>query len=155
VVTQPELNWTKRKLLQQLELGGRYASIVGAPDRIADELESWVADTGIDGYNLTRTVTPESFEDFVNLVIPVLQERGSYKRDYARGPCVKNFSSVVPPCRKSTWVRVSGQGGGRARLIISWLRADTCAQHISKAEMIPSAPVEGSLHWPFFNRGKQ
>jgi hypothetical protein len=30
VVTQPELNWTKRKLLQQLELGGRYASIVGA-----------------------------------------------------------------------------------------------------------------------------
>jgi len=85
VVTQPELNWTKRKLLQQLELGGRYASIVGAPDRIADELESWVADTGIDGYNLTRTVTPESFEDFVNLVIPVLQERGSYKRDYARG----------------------------------------------------------------------
>lgn len=85
VVTQPELNWTKRKLLQQLELGGRYASIVGAPDRIADELESWVADTGIDGYNLTRTVTPESFEDIVNLVIPVLQERGSYKRDYAQG----------------------------------------------------------------------
>ncbi|NUU03838.1 LLM class flavin-dependent oxidoreductase [Herbaspirillum robiniae] len=84
-VTNPELNWTKRKLLQQLELGGRYATVVGSPVQVADELEAWVADTGIDGFNLTRTVTPESFEDFVDLVIPVLQERGSYKRDYAQG----------------------------------------------------------------------
>ncbi|MCA1327023.1 LLM class flavin-dependent oxidoreductase [Herbaspirillum sp. alder98] len=84
-VTNPDLNWTKRKLLQQMELGGRYATIVGSPTQVADELEAWVADTGIDGFNLTRTVTPESFEDFIDLVIPVLQERGSYKRDYADG----------------------------------------------------------------------
>ncbi|EJN09431.1 LLM class flavin-dependent oxidoreductase [Herbaspirillum sp. YR522] len=84
-VTNPELNWTKRKLLQQMELGGRYATIVGSPTQVADQLEAWMADTGIDGFNLTRTVSPESFEDFIDLVIPVLQERGSYKRDYADG----------------------------------------------------------------------
>lgn len=84
-VTNPELQWTKRKLLKQLELGGRYATIVGSPQTIADELQGWVEDAGIDGFNLTRTVTPESFEDFVNLVIPELQTRGIYKRDYADG----------------------------------------------------------------------
>jgi FMN-dependent oxidoreductase (nitrilotriacetate monooxygenase family) len=84
-VTNPELNWTKRKLLKQLELGGRYATVVGSPEQVATELEGWVEDTGIDGFNLTRTVTPESFEDFVDLVIPVLQERGSYKREYEPG----------------------------------------------------------------------
>jgi hypothetical protein len=30
-------------------------------------------------------VTPESFEDFVELVVPELQRRGVYKRDYRRG----------------------------------------------------------------------
>src|SRR5450830_43472 len=84
-VTNPELNWTKRKLLQQLELGGRYVTIVGSPQQVADELEAWIAETDIDGFNLTRTVTPESFEAFVDLVIPELQTRGSYKHDYAPG----------------------------------------------------------------------
>jgi len=84
-VTDPELNWTKRKLLQQLELGGRYALIVGSPQQVADALEAWVRETDIDGFNLTRTVTPESFEAFVDLVIPELQTRGSYKQDYAPG----------------------------------------------------------------------
>ncbi|MFJ3048402.1 LLM class flavin-dependent oxidoreductase [Herbaspirillum chlorophenolicum] len=98
-VTNPELNWTKRKLLQQLELGGRYATVVGSPTQVADELEAWVADTGVDGFNLTRTVSPESFEDFVDLVIPVLQERGSYKRDYADGTLREKLfggASVLP-----------------------------------------------------------
>jgi len=84
-VTNPELNWTKRKLLEQLELGGRYATIVGSPQQVADELEAWIRETDIDGFNLTRTVTPESFEAFVDLVIPELQTRGSYKHDYAPG----------------------------------------------------------------------
>jgi hypothetical protein len=30
-------------------------------------------------------VTPESLEDFVDLVVPILQERGAYKRDYLPG----------------------------------------------------------------------
>jgi len=48
-------------------------------------MEAWIRDSDIDGFNLTRTVAPESFEDFVNLVIPELQARGSYKLDYEHG----------------------------------------------------------------------
>jgi FMN-dependent oxidoreductase (nitrilotriacetate monooxygenase family) len=84
-VTAADAGWTVRKLLDQLALGGRYVTIVGSPQQVADQLEAWVRDTDIDGFNLTRTVAPESFEDFVNLVIPELQARGSYKLDYEPG----------------------------------------------------------------------
>jgi hypothetical protein len=42
-------------------------------------------DTDVDGFNLAYAVTPESFSDFVELVVPELQRRGVYKRDYAPG----------------------------------------------------------------------
>jgi len=78
-------DWTRRKLLDQHALGGRYITLVGDPEQVADELEAWIAETGLDGFNLTRTVTPESYVDFIDLVIPVLQARGSYKTAYGQG----------------------------------------------------------------------
>jgi alkanesulfonate monooxygenase SsuD/methylene tetrahydromethanopterin reductase-like flavin-dependent oxidoreductase (luciferase family) len=77
---------TVRDLLADMALGGRYPALVGSAAQIADELESWVAETDIDGFNLARTVTPECYEDFIDLVIPELQSRGSYKTAYADGP---------------------------------------------------------------------
>ena len=70
---------TRRQLLAEHALGGRYTPIVGSPQRVADELQPWVRDTGIDGFNLARTVTPECFEDIVDAVVPELQNRGAYK----------------------------------------------------------------------------
>lgn len=78
-------DWTRRKLLDQHVLGGRYITVVGSPQQVADELESWIAETGLDGFNLTRIVTPESYVDFIDLVIPELQRRGSYKTAYDTG----------------------------------------------------------------------
>jgi FMN-dependent oxidoreductase (nitrilotriacetate monooxygenase family) len=78
-------DWTRQKLLDQHALGGRYITLIGSPTQVADELESWIAETGLDGFNLTRIVTPESYEDFIDLVIPELQRRGSYKTAYDDG----------------------------------------------------------------------
>lgn len=78
-------DWTRQKLLDQHALGGRYITLVGSPEQVADELESWIAETGLDGFNLTRIVTPESYVDFIDLVIPELQRRGSYKTAYDSG----------------------------------------------------------------------
>lgn len=80
-----EHGWTRRRLLQLFELGGRYPAIVGDAQQVADELQSWIADTGIDGFNLSRTVVPESYEHFIDLVVPELQDRGVYKTAYAEG----------------------------------------------------------------------
>ncbi len=83
--TAAQHGWTRRKLLDLFELGGRYPAIVGDPSQVADTLASWVDETGIDGFNLSRTVVPESYDDFVDLVVPALQDRGVYKTAYAHG----------------------------------------------------------------------
>jgi len=84
-------DWTRQKLLDQHALGGRYITVIGSPAQVADELESWIAETGLDGFNLTRIVTPESYADFIDLVIPELQRRGSYKTAYDNGSLREKF----------------------------------------------------------------
>jgi alkanesulfonate monooxygenase SsuD/methylene tetrahydromethanopterin reductase-like flavin-dependent oxidoreductase (luciferase family) len=51
--------------------------IVGDPSQVADELQSWIRDTGVDGFNIAYAVTPESFADVVQFVVPELQRRGA------------------------------------------------------------------------------
>jgi hypothetical protein len=46
---------------------------------------TWSEQAGVDGFNLSRTVVPECFDDFISLVVPRLQERGAYKTAYAPG----------------------------------------------------------------------
>ena len=77
--------WTLSKLLQMMVLGSRQAPIVGSPTRVADELQAWVDEADVDGFNLSRTVIPECVEDFVALVVPELQSRGVMKRAYQPG----------------------------------------------------------------------
>ena len=82
--------------------------IVGSPSQVADELEEWVRDTGIDGFNLAYALTPESFSDFVEFVIPELQRRGVYKREYAPGTLrEKLFGQTVRSWRRPSGATVS------------------------------------------------
>lgn len=83
--TAHEHGWTRRKLLELFELGGRYPPIVGDAAQVVDELQSWIDETGADGFNLSRTVVPECYEDFIDLIVPELQSRGLYKTRYAEG----------------------------------------------------------------------
>lgn len=77
--------WTKRKLLEQMVLGSRQPPMVGSAEEIAGQLIAWSKQAGIDGFNLSRTVVPECFDDIISLVIPILQERGVYKTGYREG----------------------------------------------------------------------
>ena len=85
VATARRLGWTRRSLIEHYTLGGRYPAIVGDAVQVADTLQAWAEDTGVDGFNLTRTVVPESFEDFIDIVVPELQQRGLHKTAYAEG----------------------------------------------------------------------
>jgi len=76
---------TRRELLAEMALGGRYALICGSPSQVAEAMIDWAQDTGIDGFNLARTVVPECYDDFVDLVVPELQQRGACKTAYAQG----------------------------------------------------------------------
>ncbi len=76
---------TKRTLMDQFILGSRQRPMVGAAGRIAEELIAYAEATGVDGFNLSRTVTPACLEDVVELLVPELQSRGAYKTAYGPG----------------------------------------------------------------------
>ncbi len=81
----PRRAWTVREVASHVAIGGIGPVVVGSPEHVADELEAWTDETGIDGFNLAFAVRPETFRDVVDLVVPALQRRGRYKRDYTPG----------------------------------------------------------------------
>ncbi|MGQ4274654.1 LLM class flavin-dependent oxidoreductase [Terrihabitans sp. B22-R8] len=84
-IRSPDRVWKVKDLADFGEVGGRGPFVVGTPSQVADELLSWVDDAGVDGFNLTRVVEPANLADFVDLVVPELQNRGVYKTEYAPG----------------------------------------------------------------------
>ena len=66
-------------------IGGMGPVLVGSAQRIADELQEWVDETDVDGFNLAYAITPGSFEDIVELVVPELRRRGVYPSEYVDG----------------------------------------------------------------------
>jgi long-chain alkane monooxygenase len=77
--------WTIRELAEWIGIGGLGPLFVGGPQTTADLIEEWVEETDVDGFNLAYAVTPETFSDIVVHLVPELQKRGCYKRDYAPG----------------------------------------------------------------------
>jgi alkanesulfonate monooxygenase SsuD/methylene tetrahydromethanopterin reductase-like flavin-dependent oxidoreductase (luciferase family) len=66
-------------------IGGLGPYLVGSGEQIADQLQEWVEFTDVDGFNLAYAITPGTFEDVVEFVIPVLRERGVYPSEYEPG----------------------------------------------------------------------
>ncbi|QDH25989.1 LLM class flavin-dependent oxidoreductase [Neokomagataea tanensis] len=95
-VTDPDRVWTVRELAEHSAIGGLGVTFIGGPETIADKMEKWIDQTGVDGFNLAYAVTPGSFEDFIKYVIPELQRRGRYKTKYREGTLrEKLFSPIV------------------------------------------------------------
>ena len=65
--------------------GNSGLTFIGSADEIADEIEAYVAASGIDGFLLHQFISPGSFEDFAEHVAPVLVERGLYRQDAPQG----------------------------------------------------------------------
>ena len=82
---------TVNEIAEKVALGGLGELIVGDPEQIADTLEEWMDYADIDGFNIVYSITPGSFEDFVELVVPILQARGLVRRDYEEGTFRNNL----------------------------------------------------------------
>ncbi|APT33353.1 pristinamycin IIA synthase subunit A [Methylobacterium phyllosphaerae] len=83
--TADEKPWSIAELARWGGIGGIGPVFVGSPTTVADILQEWVEETGVDGFNLAYAVTPETFEDTVNLLVPELQRRGVYPKAYRPG----------------------------------------------------------------------
>lgn len=65
--------------------------IVGSPATVADELERWHRETGVDGFNISAAVRPTDLERFARLVSPELRRRGLLREPEAGGPCARTW----------------------------------------------------------------
>jgi alkanesulfonate monooxygenase len=74
-------NLTVRQLAQRLGGYGGHA-FVGTPATIADQMEEWLVTRGSDGFNVMFPFLPAGLEDFVDRVVPELQRRGLFRREY-------------------------------------------------------------------------
>jgi alkanesulfonate monooxygenase len=80
----PDRVWTVREVAEHVAIGGIGPVLIGSPPQVADALEAWIA-TDVDGFNLAFALTPETFADIVDLLVPELQARGRYKTGYSPG----------------------------------------------------------------------
>lgn len=70
-------------------------SFIGTPDQIADQIQEWFEGEAADGFNI-RTVVPNGLADFVDLVVPVLQERGLFRTEYEHETLRENLGLKIP-----------------------------------------------------------
>jgi alkanesulfonate monooxygenase SsuD/methylene tetrahydromethanopterin reductase-like flavin-dependent oxidoreductase (luciferase family) len=116
----PARKWTLRDLARYVGIGGAGPVLVGTPEQIADTFEEWV-EAGVDGFNLAYAITPGTFVDFIDGVVPVLQKRGLMQKEYQEGT-----------------LREKLYGPGRARL-----REDhpAATYRVQKSGLIKTSPI--------------
>ncbi|WP_411071702.1 NtaA/DmoA family FMN-dependent monooxygenase [Streptomyces sp. cmx-4-25] len=81
-----------------IEATGRQ-SFVGSPETVAAALEEFVATDAADGFILVPHLTPGGLDDFVDRVVPLLQERGVFRTEYA-GTTLRSHLGLPEPVRK-------------------------------------------------------
>jgi FMN-dependent oxidoreductase (nitrilotriacetate monooxygenase family) len=87
-----------RQLAQRL---GGYSGLafVGTSKTIADEMEEWLASAGSDGFNVMFPYLPGGLDDFVDQVVPELQRRGIFRREYEGATLRENLGLKRPENR--------------------------------------------------------
>jgi N-acetyl-S-(2-succino)cysteine monooxygenase len=73
---------TVRQLLAKLGWGRGHRSFAGTPEQLADTIELWFKQGAADGFNIMPPALPGDLEAFVAHVIPELQRRGLFRREY-------------------------------------------------------------------------
>ncbi|WP_336008278.1 LLM class flavin-dependent oxidoreductase [Streptomyces sp. KLMMK] len=73
---------TIRELFLSVAGGRGHRFLLGTPQTIADELESWFTEGGADGFNVMPGYLPDGLDDIVDLVVPELQRRGLFRTEY-------------------------------------------------------------------------
>ncbi|MFF2128926.1 NtaA/DmoA family FMN-dependent monooxygenase [Streptomyces olivochromogenes] len=81
-----------------IEASGRQ-SFVGTPETVAAELDAFVTAGAADGFILVPHLTPGGLDEFVDRVVPLLQERGAFRTEYT-GTTLRSHLGLPDPIWK-------------------------------------------------------
>jgi FMN-dependent oxidoreductase (nitrilotriacetate monooxygenase family) len=88
--------WTLREAA--LRIATPKTEFIGTPEHIANLMEQWFEEKGADGFIIHSSV-PHGLDDFVEHVVPILQERGLYRTEYEGGTLRSHLQLNVPKNR--------------------------------------------------------
>lgn len=89
-------NLTLRQVAERF--GVWQTGFVGSAETVADQLELWFDERAADGFIL-RVTTPEAFATFREQVVPILQARGLFRKDYSHSTLRGHLGLPVPENR--------------------------------------------------------
>ena len=95
-----------RQLLNRLGGGRGHRTLAGTPEQVADSLEQGFSQGAADGFNVMPAVLPSGLEAFVDHVVPILQERGLFRAEYAGTTLREHYGLPVPAPGRQAQVRV-------------------------------------------------
>ena len=72
---------------------------IGTPEQVADTMQSWFEAGAADGFMMNASVLPQGFNDFVDLVLPVLKDRGLFRTEYEHDTLRGNLGLAKPANR--------------------------------------------------------
>jgi FMN-dependent oxidoreductase (nitrilotriacetate monooxygenase family) len=90
-------NMTLRDLYNLTAAARGHWVLCGSAERVADTLEYWFRNGAADGFNIMPPFFPGGLSDFVDLVVPRLQERGLFRADYAGSTLRDHLGLERPP----------------------------------------------------------
>ncbi|OAH57840.1 nitrilotriacetate monooxygenase [Domibacillus aminovorans] len=87
---------TIRKLYQRIAGARGHREIKGTPEQIVDQMQEWFENGAADGFNVMPPYLPGGLDDFVDHVIPVLQQRGLFRTEYTGNTLRENLGLKRP-----------------------------------------------------------
>ena len=94
-------NLTLAQLGRRIAGGRGHYSLIGTPTQIADELQAWFEGGAADGFNVLVPHLPGGLEDVANHIVPELQRRGLFRREYS-GSTLRDHLGLKRPANRYT-----------------------------------------------------
>jgi FMN-dependent oxidoreductase (nitrilotriacetate monooxygenase family) len=87
---------TVRQLIGRLGGGRGHRTFAGTPEQVADAIQHWFQSGAADGFNIMPPVLPSGLDIFVDQVVPILQDRALFRREYTGRTLREHFGLAVP-----------------------------------------------------------
>ena len=87
---------TVRQLIGRLGGGRGHRTFSGTPVQVADAIQDWFEAGAADGFNIMPPVLPTGLDIFVDQVVPILQDRGLFRREYSGRTLREHFGLAKP-----------------------------------------------------------
>ena len=95
---------TMRQMAMRAAAAKHHWTLIGSVQQVADQLEEWFLNGAADGFNLLASDVPHAIADITGMLVPELQRRGLFRREY-EGPTLRDNLGLQRPANQFSMAR--------------------------------------------------